>query len=39
MDELTHKIDITITGNYQHGSRQHAMISTSGDGRAFGVLD
>lgn len=32
MDELTHKIDITISGNYPHGSKQHAHVSLSGDG-------
>lgn len=32
MDELTHKIEITISGNYQHGSKQHASVSISGDG-------
>lgn len=32
MDELTHTIDIKITGNYPHGSKQHASISISGDG-------
>lgn len=32
MNEPTHKIEITISGNYQHGSKQHAMVSLSGDG-------
>lgn len=32
MNEPTHKIEITISGNYPHGSKQHAMVSLSGDG-------
>ena len=32
MDELTHKVEITITGNYPHGSKQHAHVAISGDG-------
>jgi len=32
MDELTHKVEITISGNYPHGSKQHAHISIGGDG-------
>ena len=32
LDDMTHKIEITITGNYPHGSKQHASISISGDG-------
>lgn len=32
MDELTHKIEITITGNYPHGAKQHASVSVSGTG-------
>ena len=32
MDELTHSIEITITGNYPHGQRQHAKVALSGDG-------
>lgn len=34
MDELTltHKVEITIIGNYLHGARQHASVSISGDG-------
>lgn len=32
MDELTHKVDVTISGNYPHGYKQHASISISGDG-------
>lgn len=32
MDELTHKIDIMISGNYPHGNKQHSMVSVSGDG-------
>lgn len=32
MDELTHTIEIKITGNYPHGSKQQASISISGNG-------
>lgn len=32
MDDLTHTIEITITGNYPHGGKQHASVSLSGDG-------
>ena len=32
MDYLTHKIEITITGNYPSGSKQHATVSIDGDG-------
>ena len=32
MDELTHKVEITISGNYPHGNKQHAMVSLSGNG-------
>lgn len=32
MNELTHKVEITISGNYPHGARQHASVSVSGDG-------
>lgn len=31
-DALTHKVEITITGNYPHGNKQHASVSISGDG-------
>ena len=39
MDELTHTIDITITGNYTHGSKQHASVSLSGDGGLDHMID
>ena len=32
MEELTHKVEITISGNYPHGAKQHASVSISGDG-------
>lgn len=32
MDELTHSVQITITGNYTHGPKQHASVQLSGDG-------
>jgi hypothetical protein len=32
MDELTHKVEITISGNYPHGTKQHSSVSISGDG-------
>ena len=32
MNELTHNIEITITGIYTHGVTQHASVSISGDG-------
>lgn len=32
MDELTHSIEITITGNYPHGQTQHAKVQMAGDG-------
>ena len=32
MYEPTHKVEITISGNYTHGTRQHASVSISGDG-------
>ena len=31
-DELTHKVEITITGNYPHGQKQHARVEIAGDG-------
>lgn len=39
MDDLTHKIEITITGNYPHGQKQHATVSVSGDGSIEHMLD
>lgn len=39
MDELTHKIEITIIGNYPHGSKQQAMVSLSGDGGLDHMID
>lgn len=32
MDELTHKIEITVTGNYTHGGKHHSSVAVSGDG-------
>lgn len=32
MDDLTHTITITISGNYPHGTKQHASISIIGAG-------
>lgn len=32
IDELTHSVEITITGNYPHGQKQHARVQMSGDG-------
>jgi len=32
MDEMTHKVEITISGNYPHGSKQHASVSIYGNG-------
>lgn len=32
MDNLTHKVEISITGNYPHGSKQQASVSICGDG-------
>lgn len=31
-DELTHKVEITITGNYPLGGKRHVSVSISGDG-------
>ena len=31
-DDMTHTVTITVTGNYQHGAKQHASVSMSGDG-------
>jgi len=31
-DELLHKVEITVSGNYTHGQKQHAMVSISGNG-------
>lgn len=32
MDELTHSIEVTITGNYPHGQKQHVKVQMAGDG-------
>jgi hypothetical protein len=32
MEELTHKIEIIISGNYTHGPRQYASVTMGGDG-------
>lgn len=32
IDEFTHKVEITISGKYPHGSKQHASVSICGDG-------
>lgn len=32
MDELTHSVEITITGNYQHGQKQYVKVQMAGDG-------
>lgn len=32
MDDLTHTVTITISGNYPHGTKQHASISIIGTG-------
>ena len=39
MDELTHTITITISGNYPHGNKQHASVSMGGDGGIEHMLD
>ena len=39
MDYLTHKVEITITGNYPHGSKQHATVSIAGDGGIEHMLE
>jgi len=31
-NEPTHKVEITVSGNYTHGPKQHAMVSISGNG-------
>lgn len=30
--EYTHKVEITVSGKYQHGTNQYASISIGGDG-------
>lgn len=32
MDKMAHSIEITITGNYPHGQKQHAKVAIAGDG-------
>lgn len=32
MDDLTHKIEVIITGYYQHGGKTHSSVTVSGDG-------
>lgn len=39
MDELTHSIEITIAGNYQHGQKQHVKVQMSGDGGLDHMLE
>lgn len=31
-NEPTHKVEITVSGNYTHGQKQHAMVSIGGNG-------
>lgn len=31
-DRPTHKITMTVTGNYAHGTAEHASVTVSGDG-------
>lgn len=37
--ELTHIIDIKITGNFPRGGKQHAMVSLSGDGSLDHIIE
>lgn len=39
MDGLTHTVTITVTGNYPHGSKQHASVTMAGDGGLDHMLD
>lgn len=39
MDDLTHTIVITISGNYPHGTKTHASVTMSGDGGVEHMLD
>ena len=39
MYEPTHKVDITISGNYTHGTRQHASVSIIGDGGLYHMIE
>lgn len=39
MDELTHTVTITVTGNYPHGGKQHASVTMAGDGGLEHMLD
>ncbi len=39
MDELTHNIEIIISGNYQNGPKHHATISISGSGDCDHMLE
>lgn len=32
MDNLTHKVEIIVTGNYSHGPKTHASVTVGGDG-------
>lgn len=39
MDDLTHTITITISGNYPQGTKQHASVSIIGTGDLEHMLD
>ncbi len=36
---MTHSVTVTIVGRYQHGERQHASVTMSGDGGLDHMLD
>ena len=39
MDDPTHAITITVTGNYPHGAKQHAQVVIAGDGGLDHMID
>lgn len=39
MDYLTHKVEITITGDYPSGSKQRATVAIAGDGGIEHMLE
>ena len=39
MEDMTHKVEITISGNYPHGNKEHASVSITGDGSLDHMLE
>jgi len=38
-DNLTHKIEITISGSYTHGAKEHSRVVMAGDGGLEHMID